>query len=263
MEDEADSPLLRFLIELLKPISEADPALLANYVVALLKNSKPHDELRQLCLDQLQDFLTDETEGFVTKLFDALERGEISLEDAEAEGDEPGGADDTDKKKSRGEDAEPAEANEGGRDGGRGGGKSGGRRGDGGQRGADEEGGRGRGAKRSGASRERGGRERADEDKERDDDGSKGGERGEREPHPAAEAEAEERAEAGGRSGRRRRKGGGNGTRRMSRATTTTTATTSTAAGAGGSARSATTARRGKEGAAGIPRKGAVACTRG
>ncbi|GJP76464.1 hypothetical protein CLOP_g6907 [Closterium sp. NIES-67] len=126
MEDEADSPLLRFLIELLKPISEADPALLANYVVALLKNSKPHDELRQLCLDQLQDFLTDETEGFVTKLFDALERGEISLEDAEAEGDEPGGADDTDKKKSRGEDAEPAEANEGGRDGGRGGGKSGG-----------------------------------------------------------------------------------------------------------------------------------------
>ncbi|CAI5504923.1 unnamed protein product [Closterium sp. Naga37s-1] len=198
MEEEADSPLLRFLIDLLKPISEADPALLANYVVALLKNSKPHDELRRLCLDQLQDFLTDETEGFVAKLFDALERGEISLEDAEEE--TAGEDDDADKKRSRGDDAEPAETNESARDGGRGGGRSGGRRGDGGQRGADEEGDRGRGGKRSGTSRERGVRERAsgDEEKERDEDKGKGGERGERESYPAAEAEAEERAEAGG-----------------------------------------------------------------
>jgi RNA-binding protein 26 len=41
--------------------TEADPALLANYVLALLKNNKPKKELQKLCVDKLYDFLGDGT----------------------------------------------------------------------------------------------------------------------------------------------------------------------------------------------------------
>jgi hypothetical protein len=37
--------------------TEADPTLLADYVAALLKNSKSKKELQKLCIDQLYDFL--------------------------------------------------------------------------------------------------------------------------------------------------------------------------------------------------------------
>ena len=39
--------------------SEADPELLANYVGALLKNEKPLDQLKILCLEQLTEFLNE------------------------------------------------------------------------------------------------------------------------------------------------------------------------------------------------------------
>ena len=41
--------------------SEADPELLANYVGALLKNEKPLDQLKILCLEQLTEFLNEGT----------------------------------------------------------------------------------------------------------------------------------------------------------------------------------------------------------
>eukprot|EP00897_Mesotaenium_endlicherianum_P007083 jgi/Mesen1/6402/ME000329S05563 len=68
-----------FLVKELQPISEADPSLLASYVAALLKNNKPRDELQLLCIEQLQDFLADETEPFVEKLFVALADGTIKV----------------------------------------------------------------------------------------------------------------------------------------------------------------------------------------
>ncbi|KAH9296465.1 hypothetical protein KI387_040053, partial [Taxus chinensis] len=53
--------------------SEADPALVANYIVALLKNNKPQEELQKICIEQLHEFLGDNTTTFVTQLFHALE----------------------------------------------------------------------------------------------------------------------------------------------------------------------------------------------
>lgn len=72
-----ESPLTRYLIKNLQPLTEADPALLANYVLALLKNNKPKKELQKLCVDKLYDFLGDGTKPFVTALFHALEDGSI------------------------------------------------------------------------------------------------------------------------------------------------------------------------------------------
>ncbi|XP_033834198.1 RNA-binding protein 27 [Periophthalmus magnuspinnatus] len=64
--------LKTWLAKLLEPICDADPAALANYVVALVKKDKPEKELKALCADQLEVFLQKETVGFVEKLFECL-----------------------------------------------------------------------------------------------------------------------------------------------------------------------------------------------
>lgn len=38
---------------------DADPAALAKYVVALVKKDKPPEELKHVCKDQLEVFLSD------------------------------------------------------------------------------------------------------------------------------------------------------------------------------------------------------------
>ena len=38
---------------------DADPAALAKYVVALVKKDKPMEELKDICIDQLEVFLSD------------------------------------------------------------------------------------------------------------------------------------------------------------------------------------------------------------
>ncbi|RKP24796.1 hypothetical protein SYNPS1DRAFT_29453 [Syncephalis pseudoplumigaleata] len=47
---------------------DADPVVLADYVIALLKNDKPRDEMRELCAGQLEDFLGEYTASFVDNL---------------------------------------------------------------------------------------------------------------------------------------------------------------------------------------------------
>lgn len=64
--------LKTWLAKLLEPICDADPAALANYVVALVKKDKPEKDLKALCADQLEVFLQKETVGFVDKLFECL-----------------------------------------------------------------------------------------------------------------------------------------------------------------------------------------------
>lgn len=81
-----DTPLTRYLVKNLQPLTEADPALLANYVLALLKNNKPKKELQKLCVDKLYDFLGDGTKSFVTALFHALEDGSIPTSIEKIEG---------------------------------------------------------------------------------------------------------------------------------------------------------------------------------
>ncbi|ORX89540.1 hypothetical protein K493DRAFT_410377 [Basidiobolus meristosporus CBS 931.73] len=66
------------LIAELEPICDADPPVLADYVIALLQHDKPESELKAFCLEQLGDFLADETEGFVNKLFDSFKTGQPS-----------------------------------------------------------------------------------------------------------------------------------------------------------------------------------------
>lgn len=71
--DEAHTDDLKaWLTSELGPICDADPEVLADYVLALLKHEGPEAELQTLLTEQLEDFLVAETEPFVTKTFQAI-----------------------------------------------------------------------------------------------------------------------------------------------------------------------------------------------
>jgi len=61
-----------WLMKKLQPVCDADPTALAKYVMALLKKDKSENELKNLCLEQLDVFLKKETEPFVEDLFEAI-----------------------------------------------------------------------------------------------------------------------------------------------------------------------------------------------
>ncbi|KZW02091.1 hypothetical protein EXIGLDRAFT_760307 [Exidia glandulosa HHB12029] len=61
-----------WLIRTLEPICDADPEVLADYVLALLKHEAPEAELRTMFTKQLEDFLDKESAPFVDQLFSAL-----------------------------------------------------------------------------------------------------------------------------------------------------------------------------------------------
>ncbi|KAJ3173717.1 hypothetical protein HDU88_002806 [Geranomyces variabilis] len=73
LDDASSASLKRLLMAQLSPITDADPVVLADYVIALLKHDKPVPDLKILCSSQLDDFLKDETQPFVTTLFESLE----------------------------------------------------------------------------------------------------------------------------------------------------------------------------------------------
>lgn len=83
-----ESPIRGYLLRNLQPLTEADPALLANYIIALLKNNKPKKELQKLCVDKLYDFLGNETKSFVIKLFHAIEDGPFATSNEQTEGNQ-------------------------------------------------------------------------------------------------------------------------------------------------------------------------------
>jgi RNA-binding protein 26 len=61
--EEQDSPLLKtFLIKRLVNLSEADPDVLSDYILALLRHDKPPQEVMQTCIAQLSDFMSSGTE---------------------------------------------------------------------------------------------------------------------------------------------------------------------------------------------------------
>ncbi|KAF9913676.1 hypothetical protein BX616_009752 [Lobosporangium transversale] len=87
LDDAAHDDLKAHLTKELTLISDADPSMLADYIIALLKHDKNNAELQALCISQLEDFLTNETERFVTSLFQVLEsksyiRGTTALAEA-------------------------------------------------------------------------------------------------------------------------------------------------------------------------------------
>ncbi|KAF9334242.1 hypothetical protein BG006_002491 [Podila minutissima] len=73
LDDLLQKALKAFLIVELESICEADPGMLADYIIALLKHDKPMPELQPLVLSQLEDFLNEATPSFVETLFSALE----------------------------------------------------------------------------------------------------------------------------------------------------------------------------------------------
>ncbi|KAF9435410.1 hypothetical protein BGZ76_006338 [Entomortierella beljakovae] len=73
IDDSSHDDLKAHLTKELTLISDADPGMLADYIIALLKHDKDNSELKSLCISQLEDFLLQETEPFVTSLFKVLE----------------------------------------------------------------------------------------------------------------------------------------------------------------------------------------------
>ncbi|KAL6077879.1 putative PRP38 family domain-containing protein [Balamuthia mandrillaris] len=99
-DDEQEKDLKRYLINSLEPICAADPSVLSNYIIALLKRDKPKDELLRLCQEELMDFLGGETHGFVNALFDTLNR-RSSFASSKKKNDEDGYEDDSQQLDSR------------------------------------------------------------------------------------------------------------------------------------------------------------------
>ncbi|CAH0522353.1 unnamed protein product [Peronospora belbahrii] len=74
--DSEDKELLReWLILNLEPVSDADPEVLSKYVLALVQNNPHTLDLQDTCISKLEEFLGDETAGFVVKLFKAMADG--------------------------------------------------------------------------------------------------------------------------------------------------------------------------------------------
>ena len=68
--DDADAELLRtWAMKKLEDISDADSDVLADYVLALFKSQEDDNQVRQNCLEQLEDFLKDHTAQFVDEVF--------------------------------------------------------------------------------------------------------------------------------------------------------------------------------------------------
>ncbi|XP_071057172.1 zinc finger protein swm [Onthophagus taurus] len=65
-----------WLTAVLKPMCEADPSALANYVIALVKKDKSLEALRDSMISQLEVFLQGETINFVNLLFKTLDNRE-------------------------------------------------------------------------------------------------------------------------------------------------------------------------------------------
>ena len=89
------STMSAWIEQALRPISDADPAVLSKYVLALLKKDTPLDTMRGNCVKELEDFLEDKTRGFVDALFRKVDEeiarhAKRAEEDTNAEEDELG-----------------------------------------------------------------------------------------------------------------------------------------------------------------------------
>jgi len=79
LDEDKIKVLRQYLEKQLEPICAADPQVLATYILALLRKDKSADELEQDCVEQLEDFLKEDTKKFVTQLFEFLKDLENNL----------------------------------------------------------------------------------------------------------------------------------------------------------------------------------------
>lgn len=61
LDDSESEQLKTWVIKRLEDISDADSDVLADYVLALVKSDEPDEQVKQNCLDNLEDFLHDST----------------------------------------------------------------------------------------------------------------------------------------------------------------------------------------------------------
>ncbi|KAK9372729.1 uncharacterized protein V1513DRAFT_404617 [Lipomyces chichibuensis] len=71
-EETSIAHLKSWLIQRLENISDADSEILSDYVLALLRHDQPAEEVKRMCLEQLEDFLHEHTPVFVEDVFAAL-----------------------------------------------------------------------------------------------------------------------------------------------------------------------------------------------
>ncbi|TVY42912.1 putative RNA-binding protein [Lachnellula occidentalis] len=71
---EEDTPLLKtWIVKRLENTTDADADVLADYVLALLRQDNDPAEVRTLFMAEIPDFLQEHTEGFTQDLFDAVQ----------------------------------------------------------------------------------------------------------------------------------------------------------------------------------------------
>ncbi|KAJ1756243.1 hypothetical protein IW139_000881 [Coemansia sp. RSA 353] len=75
--DEKDESLVKtFLFNKIERECDADPAIMADYILVTLQNDMPASDLKQHCKTDLTEFFGDSTNVFVDTLFEALGRKE-------------------------------------------------------------------------------------------------------------------------------------------------------------------------------------------
>ncbi|KAI9715949.1 MAG: hypothetical protein M1828_000537 [Chrysothrix sp. TS-e1954] len=71
--DEGDTPVLKtWITKRLEDISDADSDVLADYVLALVKSDEPDEQVRAVCLENLEDFLHNHAAKFVDDVLNAI-----------------------------------------------------------------------------------------------------------------------------------------------------------------------------------------------
>ena len=70
----------RYLRSELKHASDADPVVLTDYIIALLKHDQDLSDLQQELIQQLKDFIDSDSEAFVIRLFDKIKYMERKVE---------------------------------------------------------------------------------------------------------------------------------------------------------------------------------------
>ncbi|KAL7749048.1 hypothetical protein RI367_005452 [Sorochytrium milnesiophthora] len=73
VDERYANELKAFIQAQLEPLSQPDPAILGDYIIALLHQDKEGSEVREFCIEQLEDFLHEHTASFVDTLLQALE----------------------------------------------------------------------------------------------------------------------------------------------------------------------------------------------
>ncbi|ORX45510.1 hypothetical protein DM01DRAFT_1340016 [Hesseltinella vesiculosa] len=71
--EHESNALKDYLVDLVKAESDADPIVLVNFMMALLKSDLARDKLKERCNEELSLFLDEKTESLVDRVFEALD----------------------------------------------------------------------------------------------------------------------------------------------------------------------------------------------